>query len=73
MAYLAPLQTQLKCYKSKRSSVSVSHIVWLCVGLTAVHDVFGPVEALAAIGQVVLSGVDWPDDTFLPQVAHEEL
>lgn len=41
--------------------------------LTVVHDVLIPVKALAAVGQVAFGGVDWPEDTLLAQVAHEEL
>lgn len=41
--------------------------------LTIVHDVLIPVKALAAIGQVALGNVDWPDHTLVAQVAHEEL
>lgn len=41
--------------------------------LTVVHDVLIPVKALAAVGQVALCDVDWPDHTLVAQVAHEEL
>ena len=41
--------------------------------LTIVHDVVIPVEALAAVGQVNLGGVDRPDHTLVAQVAYEEL
>lgn len=41
--------------------------------LTVVHDVLVPVKALAAVGQVALGDVDWPDHTLVAQVAHEEL
>lgn len=41
--------------------------------LTVVHDVLIPVKALAAVGQVAVCQVKWPDHTLVAQVAHEEL
>ena len=41
--------------------------------LTVVHDVLIPLEPFAAIAQIAFGGVDGPDDTLLPQIAHEEL
>lgn len=41
--------------------------------LTVVHDVLIPVKALAAVGQVALCDVNWPDHALVAQVAHEEL
>lgn len=41
--------------------------------LTIVTDVLIPVKALAAIVQVCFVQIDWPINTLLAQVAHEEL
>lgn len=53
-----------------RSQLTVGEAASL---LTVVHDVLIPVKALAAVGQVGLGDVDWPDHTLVAQVAHEEL
>lgn len=40
--------------------------------LTVIHYVFPPLKG-PVIDYDPLSYVDWPDDTFLPQIPHEEL
>lgn len=41
--------------------------------LTFVHDVVVPVEVLATVGLVAFCAVDWPENTLVAEVAHEEL
>lgn len=41
--------------------------------LTIVIDVFVPVETSAAVFQVLLGHVDWPEDALVTKVPHEQL